>query len=156
MKQVVSRYFHHSWMLRIKTIKTFIYSDLVKTYSSSKTKDWTRKQRNGSFKFHVMAGDKKVSHAMSQKKVFRLASLLLNGETPNDKRGLDPNPKRMPETVKYFDGKLDVKQMHTLFQDKYPNTKVSYKYYLKYYNENFWYRFGRPQMAYDEKSTSHI
>ncbi|XP_063228181.1 uncharacterized protein LOC134534082 [Bacillus rossius redtenbacheri] len=36
--------------------------------------------------------------------------------------------------------------MHTLYEDKYQNTKASYKYYLKYYNENFRYRFGRPQI----------
>lgn len=32
------------------------------------------------------------------------------------------------------------------FKANYPNTKVKYEYYLKFFNENFALRFGRPQI----------
>jgi hypothetical protein len=35
--------------------------------------------------------------------------------------------------------------MHELFQEKYPSANVSYKYYLKFFKENFSLAFGRPQ-----------
>jgi hypothetical protein len=47
--------------------------------------------------------------------------------------------------LKYLDAGLDVRQMHVLFQEKYPSANVSYKYYLKFFKENFTLAFGRPQ-----------
>ena len=40
-------------------------------------------------------------------------------------------------TKKYLDARLDVKQMHKMFCSKYPNVKIKYKFYLKYFQVNF-------------------
>ena len=43
----------------------------------------------------------------------------------------------------YLDEKLNVKIMHTLYEQKYPDYPVKYKFYLKYFQENFSLSFGR-------------
>jgi len=46
----------------------------------------------------------------------------------------------------YLSGELDVKEMYELFKTKYSESDDKYKYYLKYFKENFNYKFGRPQV----------
>lgn len=45
----------------------------------------------------------------------------------------------------YLDARLNVRIMYDLYKEKYPNTSTKYKFYLKYFNENFNLSFGRPQ-----------
>ena len=109
-------------------------------------------------------------HSVSDKAIVRLISLLVNGQSPDDLRGkhlkrsntlepdviakIDAHIKSIPshqshysgKVISYLDSDLNVKKMHNLFCEQNPNVKVKYEYYLKYYNENFQYRFGRPQV----------
>lgn len=107
-------------------------------------------------------------HGITENRVRRLCNLILKGEAPIDKRGKHPCPRRMSaETCqlvrehiesfplkeaccsshvhKYLDARLDVRQMHGLFQEKYPSANVSYKCYLKFFKENFSLAFGKPK-----------
>ncbi|KAK9892952.1 hypothetical protein WA026_023009 [Henosepilachna vigintioctopunctata] len=34
--------------------------------------------------------------------------------------------------------RLDVKKIHLMFNEKYPDLAVKYKFYLQFFNENFW------------------
>ena len=36
--------------------------------------------------------------------------------------------------------------MHSMFKKTYPDLDANYKFYLKYFKENFSLRFGRPQV----------
>lgn len=47
---------------------------------------------------------------------------------------------------KYLPSNLDIKQMHDLFCKKYPELKVNYHYYQKYFKENYNLSFGHPQI----------
>lgn len=46
----------------------------------------------------------------------------------------------------YLSAKLNVKIMWQLFQEKYPEMNVDYKFYLKIFHENCDLSFGRPQV----------
>lgn len=48
--------------------------------------------------------------------------------------------------IDYLDARLDVKTIHSMFNEKYPDLNVTYKFYLQYFNGNFSLRFGRPQV----------
>lgn len=48
--------------------------------------------------------------------------------------------------IEYFDARLDVKTMHSMFEDKYPDFNIKYKFYLTHFNENVSLRFSRPQV----------
>lgn len=111
-------------------------------------------------------------HASSNHAVSRLTSLLGSNITPEDGRGkhvnrgnvlpavvnamISDHVKCFPtyvshytsKPVTYLDAELTVSKMHMLFLEKHPHLKgtVKYEYYLKYFNENFGYRFGRPQV----------
>lgn len=111
-------------------------------------------------------------HAISNKAVSRLTNLLNANKSPIDGRGKHSNrPHVKPISVNsdihdhiksfptyttrygskpitYLNAELTVTKMHSLFLQKFPQytTAVKYEYYLKYYNENFNYRFGRPQV----------
>lgn len=108
-------------------------------------------------------------HRVSEKRILRITHLLVKSETPRDKRGTNPKTHCIPKLVcqqirdhiqsfptktthysgrciQYLDARLDVKRMFGLFKDKFPNTKVKYEFYLKFFNENFALRFGRPQI----------
>ncbi|XP_068081652.1 uncharacterized protein [Anabrus simplex] len=114
------------------------------------------KQRAASFTYFVMDGNnrKKVCrsafmsmHAVTQKRVFRITMLLLHGEIPRDKRGTNPNTRKIPEDVTklisdhiqsfplkrthyggkevhYLDARLTIKEMHNMFVTKYPECGV--------------------------------
>nr|CAH7735549.1 unnamed protein product [Callosobruchus chinensis] len=49
-------------------------------------------------------------------------------------------------TIKYLDGRLNVKTMYEIFIKKWPDLDVKYEYYPKYFNENYSLRFGTPQV----------
>lgn len=112
-------------------------------------------------------------HAISNSRLQRLNTLLKAGKTPVDLRGKHNNrPHVLPpeyiakikehiesfpcktshysnsKIVHYLDAKLSVKSMYELFTKKWPDlsNKVKYEYYLKYFNENYSLRFGRPQI----------
>lgn len=111
-------------------------------------------------------------YGVGEKHVRRLCHLLTSGTTPRDKRGKSVKSRhnlipaevcfQINEHIKSFDVKevhysnnvlkkylpatLDVKQMHKMFMEKFPDSKVKYSFYLKYFHENFTYTFGRPQV----------
>lgn len=53
-----------------------------------------------------------------------------------------------PTPLIYLDAHLTVKKTHELFIYNHPilGGFVKYEYYLKYFKDNFGYRFGRPQV----------
>lgn len=112
-------------------------------------------------------------HAITNSRLQRLNKISKSGDSPIDLRGkhnvrrhvkpqeynikikdhIELFPSKTShysssKTVKYLDGKLTVKCMYELFIKKWPElkTKVKYEYYLKYFNENYSLRFGRPQV----------
>lgn len=109
-------------------------------------------------------------YGVTAKRVRRLISLLVAGETPKECRGKSSNSrtKAVPgeviekihehinsfpvkearyanRNIKYLNAELTVKIMHSLFRSKYQDIKVTYGFYLNYFKENFGYAFGRPQ-----------
>ena len=106
-------------------------------------------------------------HAISQKRVRRLQTLLALGRVPNDERGHQHNRKEhsgevIQEVVdhinsfplkqshytdkQYLDERLSVKKMFSLFKEKYPETVVKYEFYYKIFKGRFGYSFGKPQI----------
>nr|CAI5850995.1 unnamed protein product [Callosobruchus analis] len=110
-------------------------------------------------------------HAISNSRLQRLNKLLREGRTPVDLRGkhnirrhvlplevtakikeqIESFPTKIShysskKTIKYLDGRLNVKTMYELFIKKWPDLDVKYEYYFKYFNENYSLRFGRPQV----------
>ena len=135
-------------------------------------------KRKASFKFFVLLEYNRLQvcrkaflnlHGISQKRIFRICTLLINNTTPRDKRGYNVKshaisgeickkifdhihsfPTKVTHygtnVIRYLDARLNVKIMYNLFKTKYPNFNIKYEYYLKYFNENFKLRFGRPQI----------
>lgn len=112
-------------------------------------------------------------HVISNSRLQRINQFVKEGKVPIDLRGKHNNRPHVLNSeyivkikehiesfpckishyssgkeVKYLDGKLNVKSMYDLFIKKWPtlNKKVKYEYYLKYFNENYSLRFGRPQV----------
>lgn len=111
-------------------------------------------------------------YAISHFRVQRLNMLLSKGESPKDMRGkhntrptsitaesrikmkmhIDSFPYKTThygaKDVKYLDSKLNVKVLFELFIKKHPELKnmVKYEFFLKYFNENYALKFGRPQV----------
>ena len=112
-------------------------------------------------------------HGISLKQVRRLCVFLKRNEQPIDHRGKSegsqnnalPGDKltKVQEHIEsfpvkhvhyynkdassyYLDEKLNVKFMHTLYEQKYPDYPVKYKFYLKYFQENFSLSFSRKQI----------
>lgn len=48
--------------------------------------------------------------------------------------------------IKYLNSQLNVKIMHSLFNEKFSELQVSYCYYYNYFKENYYLRFGRPDV----------
>ncbi|KAJ8888713.1 hypothetical protein PR048_008205 [Dryococelus australis] len=46
--------------------------------------------------------------------------------------------------IKYLKAGLNVKTMHFLVYDMFPEEKVTYSFYLKYFQENYLYKYGHP------------
>lgn len=142
------------------------------------------KSRQCCFKYFVLKQGSKINvckqayislHGISLGRVRRLCDLLLLGQVPKDKRGMNEKANTIkPEVckaihdhilsfpvknthyggkqVKYLDSRLNVKAMHELYIEKHREHPVKYEYYLKYFKENFCYRFGRPQVDTNVKS----
>ncbi|VEN61902.1 unnamed protein product [Callosobruchus maculatus] len=111
-------------------------------------------------------------HAITHWQVQRLNTLLLAAKSPKDLRGRHNNRPRAicdewtqkikkhidafpvkvshysSKIIRYLDASLDVRKMHNLFVNKYPELEnlVKYEFYLKYFKENFNLKFGRPQV----------
>ncbi|CAG9814596.1 unnamed protein product [Phaedon cochleariae] len=105
---------------------------------------------------------------ITTKRVRRVRELKQEGKTPQDKRGrfvsyslpLDVKMKvrehinsfPLKEShysghkISYLSSDLNLKTMHKLYLEKYPDKKVSYSSYRSFFAENFNYRFGRPQV----------
>lgn len=103
------------------------------------------------------------------KRVRRLCDLLLKGTSPKDKRGIGISGNAIPgsrvkliidhimsfpvkvsrystKTLRFLSERLNVKVMHKLYGEKYPDEKVNYYFYLKIFRERFSLTFGRPQV----------
>jgi len=108
-------------------------------------------------------------YAITEGRVRRLCDLIILGESPSDKRGKHPKANTKPpefcfkihehilsfprkkthysgNDIKCLDARLDIKIIHNLFIKKYPQINVNYKYYFKYFKDNFSIRFCRPQV----------
>lgn len=106
---------------------------------------------------------------ISNKRIRRLVDLLENNITPVDMRGKNISANTMPyeycqkihehilsfptkdthyttQLKKYLDPKLNVKTMHTMFMEQYPELegKIKYQYYWEYFKNNFSLSFGAP------------
>lgn len=136
---------------------------------SIKSSSYTYSVLNNGVKINVCREAFINLHGVTVKRVKRLCSLLTRGTSPKDKRGKHRNTREMPgeelqrinahissfpvheshysgKEKYYLDARLNVKKMYALFQEKYPQSKVSYKYYAKYFRENFTLCFGQPQI----------
>lgn len=107
-------------------------------------------------------------HGIGEKRVRRLQHLLVEGKSPHDRRGqhvkkcvateerlmihnhISSFPVKRSHYASrdysYLHSNLSVKVMYDLFKEKYPDSQVTYKFYLKYFNENFNLSFGSPQV----------
>lgn len=108
-------------------------------------------------------------HGISSDRVRRLCNLLSEGKSPKDARGKNTPGNTKPghvikciedhiasfptkeahytsKTVRYLSASLNVKTMWQLFKEKNPDIAVTYKFYLKVFQENFSLAFGRPQV----------
>lgn len=106
---------------------------------------------------------------VSDKKIRRIRNLLKAGETPRDKRGrTSPVNKKSPDVLKcihdhiesfpqkkthygtkeyvYLSSELTTKKMYDLFIERFPSIGIKYEFFLKYFNENFNLKFGKPQI----------
>lgn len=109
-------------------------------------------------------------HDITAKRVRRLCMLLVAGKSPVDLRGKMRSCNAIKGEVcikihehiskfeakkthyggkpkEYLDARLNVKIMHNMFLESYPEcNSVTYSFYRKYFLENFSLTFGRPQV----------
>lgn len=111
-------------------------------------------------------------HAISHIQVQRLTSIILSGKSSKDKRGKHNNrPSKIKDefivkmkehiesfpvktshysskTSQYLSCGLNTKAMHRLFIKKHPDleNKINYECYLKFFQDNYNFSFGRPQV----------
>lgn len=111
-------------------------------------------------------------YGISKKRVERLSTLKSQNRSPQDMRGksagsrnklisgevcqkihsfvdnIPVNQVHYSNTIKkYLSSQLNVKIMYTMFMAKHPECQnVKYKFFLKYFHENFNLSFGRPQI----------
>lgn len=108
-------------------------------------------------------------HAITSDRVRRLSNLLSLGKSPRDKRGQHTSGNAKPGEVirliedhirsfpvksahytnrdyQYLSEKLDIKKMHNLLLEKYPECSVKYSFYRRIFREKFSLSFGRPQV----------
>lgn len=108
---------------------------------------------------------------VSDKQVRRIRKLLKAGESPRDMRGKKlPTNKKSADALKlihnhidsfpvkiahylakdyhFLSSELTARKMYDLFIVKHPDTDtiIKYEFYVKYFNENFNLKFGRPQI----------
>ncbi|CAH1103767.1 unnamed protein product [Psylliodes chrysocephalus] len=100
-------------------------------------------------------------------RVLRLSNLLSLGKSLRDKRGKQTSGNAIPGEVirliedhirsfpikhahytnrdyQYLSEKLDIKKMHQLLLEKYPQCSVKYSFYRRIFREKFSLSFGRP------------
>ncbi|XP_060531652.1 uncharacterized protein LOC132705208 [Cylas formicarius] len=111
-------------------------------------------------------------HGLSNKVVQRLTKLRETETSPFDMRGrhanrgnkldgaivakIDDHIKSFPKKeshyssklITYLDASLNITKMYELFTNENPDLKthVKYEYYLRHFQENYGYRFGRSQV----------
>lgn len=110
-------------------------------------------------------------HGITHNRLERICKLLLENKTPKDKRGQNRSGNAIPGNIcirihdhiskfevkethyggkekKYLDARLNLTKMHQMFIDDNPDLKdvVKYHFYYTYFQENFSYSFGRPQV----------
>ncbi|KAJ8889394.1 hypothetical protein PR048_008893 [Dryococelus australis] len=136
------------------------------------------KQRAASFSYFVRDGNRRMKvcrtafmsmHGIRQKRLFRITTLLLKGDTPKTKevpfliqerhQKISQNflsdhiwsfPLKVTyyvgQDVKYLDTLLSIVTLHNLFVTKYSECGNTYIIYRAYFVYNFNYRFGRLQI----------
>ncbi|KAK4873770.1 hypothetical protein RN001_013130 [Aquatica leii] len=108
-------------------------------------------------------------HAITHDRVYRLCRLLSCGKSPRDMRGRQAPGNSKPISLvqliinhiksfptknthytgaekKYLNEKLNIRQMHKMFEELHPEIKVKYSFYYKIFKERFSLSFGRPQV----------
>lgn len=123
----------------------------------------------GSTKIEVCLTAFSSTYAVSLNRVRRLKDLAVLGKSPRDLRGQNSSVNKFGEhiqvavrqhiesfpvkishyanrEIKYLSSELNLKIMYDLFKAKFPDLKLSYPYYTRYFRENFSLRFGRPQV----------
>lgn len=108
-------------------------------------------------------------HGVTNDRVRRLCSLLVKGESPKDMRGKGISANAISDHVvkcvmehissfpnktshysnkdySYLSERLNLKIMHDLFIQTYPDLNVKYGFYRKIFQERFNLKFGRPQV----------
>lgn len=106
---------------------------------------------------------------ITESRVKRICNKLISGESPKDNRGKGRSANATPDNIfqlvhnhiasfpvtqshykdadyYYLGSHLNVKIMHQMYLQKFPNERVSYWYYLKIFNEHFSLRFKPPQV----------
>ncbi|KAJ8889687.1 hypothetical protein PR048_009188 [Dryococelus australis] len=98
-------------------------------------------------------------HAITCERIRRLTTLLIDGKVPVDRRGkctpgntkLDCVDNAVEEHISsfphYLSERLNVLLMYRLFKASHPDANISYKFYLKVFNENFSLSFGVPRLT---------
>lgn len=113
-------------------------------------------------------------YGITHKRVWRLSTLQAQGETPREKRGKSEGSRhnaipgelcvKIQDFIESFDVKeihysnnivkkylsatLDVKSMHRIFVEKFPEleSNIKYDFFNNFFKENFDLSFGRPQI----------
>ncbi|KAJ8898344.1 hypothetical protein PR048_003704 [Dryococelus australis] len=119
------------------------------SYSRTMQKTGYSVEKQKTFKYHVLLEDKKIE--VCRDAFFRLYDV-------TDKR-IHQHITSFPvkeahytsRSYKYLSAELSVAKMYSMFKNKFPKTTVKYSFYLKYFNENFSLRFGRPQYSSEKK-----
>lgn len=118
-------------------------------------------------------------HGITANRVRRLCNLLVAMKSPKDQRGISRSGNAIPGEIcamihnqisrfevrethyggrqkQYLDARLNVKTMHEMFLKDHPEyeNKIKYSFYRKFFQENFDYGFGRPQVDICSKCES--
>ncbi|KAJ8889800.1 hypothetical protein PR048_009304, partial [Dryococelus australis] len=106
---------------------------------------------------------------VSVKKLRRLHSYILQDKTPKDMTGIGNTNRALPSKdvlllnerissipvsvthyssrqYRFLPPELICQKMYDMFGTKYPNSPITYKYYVNYFNTNFDLSFGLPQI----------
>lgn len=141
-------------------------------------KEHSSKQVYKTFTYYITIGNKRTQvcykaflalNAITDKRVKRIRKLLLEGKTPEDKRGKGTSANTLPpetreiirnhiesfpvkqahysgKTKDYLDARLSVSCMYRLMKEKYPELQCSYHVFLDVFNSSYNLHFGRPQI----------
>lgn len=150
----------------------------VRNVQQKRKRNAEGKDRSRSYWHFLSTGSQRIKvcqntfcsvHAISVDRLKRIKKLLVNNETPQDKRGKHPKGNAISDDVMnllkmhinsypvkhshysgneyhYLDARLNIKIMYDMFRTKHPDVKITYHYFLKFFHENFTLHFGRPQV----------